>query len=375
MVILDSGKFVDVRVCIIIYSMPSTFLLYGANGFVGSAIARLAVQRGLRPLLAGRNAAKLAPLAAELGLEYRAFPLEDAAALERALCETGLVLHCAGPYLHTFEPVVEACLRSGAHYLDLSGEIPVYQSLFSRDERARQRGVMMLPGAGFDVVPTDCLAVHLKRRLPSATHLTLAFHTSGPARLPPGTANTGIETLGRGGGTLRRRSGRLEPGPLLGKSRWIDFGDGPRQAVLLGWGDVFTAFRSTGIGNIEVYSTAVPRCAAAVSALAGPLFRLSAVRRLARRNLPASLVGSTPEQRARTHTAVWGQVEDLPGSKATARLYGPEPGVDWTALAALAAVQRVLSGDAPPGFQTPAAAYGPDFALECEGVRREDVEG
>jgi short subunit dehydrogenase-like uncharacterized protein len=357
---------------IIIYLMTDTFLLYGSTGFVGEAIARLAVQRGLRPLLAGRSAEKLAPQAGELGLDYRAFALEDTPALERALSETGAVLHCAGPYVHTFQPMVDACLRCAAHYLDITGEIPVYQSLFGRDERARERGVMILPGVGFDVVPTDCLAVYLKRRLPSATNLTLAFHSKGRAGLPPGTANTMVETLGRGGSVMRRRGGRLEAGPRLGKSRGIDFGDGPRPATLIGWGDVFMAFHSTGIGNIEVYSTAMPRLVAAAVWLLKPAFRLPGVRRAVRAGLPAGMVGSTPEQRAGTRMVVWGQVEDLPGNKATARLYGPEAGVEWTARAALAAVQKVLGGDAPPGFQTPATAYGPDFVLECEGVRRED---
>lgn len=162
--------------------MASSFLLYGATGFVGEAIARLAVQSGLRPLLAGRDRARLAALAGELAVEYRVFPLEEAAALDRALEEVAVVLHCAGPYLYTFQPMLEGCLRTGTHYLDLTGEIPVYEALAARTAQARARRVMLLPGVGFDVAPTDCLAMHLKQRLPSASRLTLAFHSQGARR-------------------------------------------------------------------------------------------------------------------------------------------------------------------------------------------------
>jgi short subunit dehydrogenase-like uncharacterized protein len=66
---------------------------------------------------------------------------------------------------------------------------------------------MLLPGVGFDVVPTDCLALHLKQRLPSATRLRLAFQSVGPAGLPPGTQRTAIELLNYGDRV--RRNGKL----------------------------------------------------------------------------------------------------------------------------------------------------------------------
>ena len=94
------------------HHMPSTFLLYGATGYTGSLTARTAVQRGLKPILAGRDAAKVKALADELGLAWRAFPLEDGAALNLALREVPVVLHCAGPYSRTYKPMVDACLRT-----------------------------------------------------------------------------------------------------------------------------------------------------------------------------------------------------------------------------------------------------------------------
>jgi short subunit dehydrogenase-like uncharacterized protein len=348
-----------------------SFLLYGANGYVGEAAARLAIEQGLRPVLAGRNAREIGRLATELGVDHRVFGLDDARALDRALADVPLVLHCAGPYAHTSAPMVDACLRSAAHYIDITGEIPVYEAIAARDADARPRGVMLLPGAGFDVVPTDCLALHLKHRLPSASRLTLAFHTDGPAGLPPGTQRTAIELIPYGDRV--RRGGRLVTPQRGTRTRQIDFGRGPVTATRLTWGDLFMAYHSTGIPNIEDYVVlpASVRRQLAIVAWLRPLFRLAPVRNLLKRGVKP---GPTAEQRARTSTHVWGQVEDDHGGRATARLHGPEAGLEWTARAALAAVRRVLEGDAPAGFQTPATAFGADFVLECEGVTREDLD-
>jgi len=229
---------------------------------------------------------------------------------------------------------------------------------------------MLLPAVGFDVVPTDCLALHLKQRLASATHLRLAFQSEGPAGIPPGTANTMIEMIPFGNKV--RRNGQLETPPRGEKTRMIDFGSGPVEATMMLWGDIFTAYYSTEIPNIEDY-IALPaemRRQMAFIAYMRPLFRLTAVRNFFKHRMK---VGSTAEERARTHTSVWGEVEDDQGRKAMSRLHGPEGSVVWTARAALAAVRKVLAGNASPGFQTPALAYGADFVLECDGVTREDL--
>src|SRR5580765_143373 len=141
-------------------------LLYGANGYTGELVARRAAAAGVPVVLAGRNAPAVAALAAELGQDHRAFALDDAAALDRALAGITVVLNCAGPFSRTAAPLVAACLRARAHYLDITGEIAVLEALATRDAEARARGIALLPGAGFDVVPTDCLAAHVARRLP-----------------------------------------------------------------------------------------------------------------------------------------------------------------------------------------------------------------
>jgi short subunit dehydrogenase-like uncharacterized protein len=351
--------------------MSSECLLYGATGFVGEAIARMAVQRGLKPILAGRHAERVKALATELGVESRVFRLDDSKAMDAALGLSPVVLHCAGPFIHTFRPVLEGCLRTGTHYLDITGEIPVYQALADRDAEAKTRHVMLLPGVGFDVVPTDCLALHLKQRLPSATRLALAFTSHGPAGLPPGTQKTSIELIPYGGRV--RRNGQLVPFPAERETRMINFGRGPEQAILFPWGDVFTAFYSTGIPNISDYFVLPPALGQRMGMMSRlrPMLKFSVVRQMMQSQV---MPGPIPAARAATRVDVWGQVEDDAGGHATARLHGPEAGVEWTGLAALAVVRRVLAGEAPEGFQTPARAYGADLVMECEGVTREDVD-
>jgi short subunit dehydrogenase-like uncharacterized protein len=351
--------------------VPSNFLIYGSYGFVGTALTRMAIERGLHPILAGRSVEKLEAQISETHLEGLAFDLNNSSALDAALKDVVLVLNMAGPYRHTYKPVLEACLRTGTHYLDITGEISVYQGLAANDTKARQRGVMLLPGVGFDVVPTDCLALYLKQRLPSATQLTLALCPHGPGGLPPGTAKTVLDSL-PGGATLVRRDGRITSAPW-GKTRRIDFGRGPVEVTRMTWGDIFTAYYSTGIPNIEDYNrlSEINRRMLGMFQYTRPLFRLSVLRNLIFRLMP---VGSTPEQRARSSMSAWGEVQDDQGGIASARLHGPEGSVIWTSMAALNAVQRVLSGDAPPGFQTPAKAYGADFVMQCEGVTREDID-
>ncbi|MCU0517512.1 MAG: saccharopine dehydrogenase NADP-binding domain-containing protein [Oscillatoria sp. Prado101] len=351
--------------------MASNFLLYGSYGYTGSLIARWAVQRGLRPTLAGRDKNKLAAQAAELGLEYRAFSLEDAAALDAALADVPALLHCAGPFSHTSAPAVAGCLRTKTHYLDITGEIAVFEAAAARDAQALAAGVMLLPGVGFDVVPSDCLAAHLKRRLPEATRLALGFQAIGP--VSRGTATTMVENQHRGG--LVRRGGALTPVPAAWKTRKIDFGRGEVSAVTLPWGDVSTAYYSTGIPDIEVYA-AFPEStvrAMVASRYLRWLLGLPVVQNFQKRLIQAQPPGPTDAERAQGMSLLWAEAEDRAGKRALSRLRCPE-GYTLTALTALAAVGKVLAGEVSAGFQTPSKAYGPDFILEIEGVVREDVD-
>lgn len=350
--------------------MTGPWLLYGANGYTGELAARLAAARGHRPILAGRSAAGACALSDELRLERRIFSLDEPRRIDEALAGMSLVLHCAGPFSRTSRPMADACLRTRTHYLDLTGEVDVFEALAARDQEALAAGVMLLPGCGFDVVPSDCLALHLKGRLPGARRLALAY--GGFGRVSRGTATTAIEGLGRGG--LVRRGGVLTAVPSAWKTRRVDFGEGERKAVTIPLGDLSTAWHSTGIPDIELYFAAPPglRALAVASRYLGPLLGSAPVRRFLTARVRSGPPGPTEDERRRGRGFVWGEVEDDTGRRAVSRLATPE-GYTFTAHAALAVVERVLAGQAPAGFQTPARAYGPDFVLGLEGVTRTDL--
>jgi short subunit dehydrogenase-like uncharacterized protein len=348
--------------------MP-TFLLYGANGYTGALTARTAVERGQRPILAGRDAGAVSALAAQLGLEHRVFALDDARQVESGLDGVDVVLHSAGPFAHTARPMVAACLSRRVHYLDVTGEIAVFESIAALDSQAKDAGVMLMPGVGFDVVPSDCLAAHLKRRLPTATRLALGFQSFGG--FSRGTATTMLENVGRGGAV--RRAGKIVRVPACWRTRVIDFGNGPTIAMTIPWGDVSTAWHTTGIPNIEVYLAAPwqVRVFARLTRLFGWAFALGVVQRRLKRKIRAGKPGPSDEARARGGTYLWGEASDDRGAKVVSRQKGPE-GYTLTALTALAVVERVLGGEARPGFQTPAGMFGPDFILAIPGVERRD---
>ncbi len=349
--------------------MTQSFLLYGATGYTGRLVARAAIHQGLRPIIAGRDPAKVAALAGELGLEGRAFPLTDAAALDRALRETPVVLHCAGPYSQTYKPMVNACLRTGVHYLDITGELIEHTALAERDAEAAAAGVMLLPSVGFDVVPSDCLAAHLKRRLPTATHLTLAFQSFGG--MSRGTLISSIDTIDRAG--MIRRDGALTPVPAAWRTRQIDFGAGVVTVITLPWGDLATAYRSTGIPNIETYMAlpAGQRLAMKSARVLGPLLGSRPGKALLMRLAAGIPEGPSEAARAVGYSLLWGEVTDAAGHHAVSRMRTPHS-YTLTAQAAVAVVSRILCGDVRRGYHTPASAYGPDFALSLDGVTRWD---
>jgi short subunit dehydrogenase-like uncharacterized protein len=347
-------------------------MIYGATGYTGSLISREAACKGMRPILAGRTAETLAPLAVDLGLPHRAFPLDSPDAIANGVIGVHTVLNCAGPFSQTARPLAGACLRAGVHYLDITGEAAVFDWLAARDAEARDSGVVLLPGVGFDVVPSDCLAVHLKNRLPTATRLTLAFRSSG--RLSRGTALTTLERLVDGG--LVRENGILKRVPAAWKTRRVNFGDGPVPAITIPWGDVATAFHSTGIQNVEVYLAAPwpMRAGARLSRYLVWLLRTPFVQHRLQKRIRRGPPGPTEAERRQNRCDFWGEVSDPAGKTAAARQQTPD-GYDLTVQTALAAAKRVLDGAVAPGFWTPGKAFGPDFILGMPGAARTDEVG
>lgn len=347
-------------------------MIYGANGYTGRLIAAEALARGERPLLAGRRAEAVEPLAIELGLEARIFSLDDVDAVAEAIADQELVLHCAGPFLDTNKPMLKACLKSGVHYLDITGEAMVFERVMRWRESFVEAGIVALPGVGFDVVPSDCLARLLKERLPSAHRLTLGIRLQTSAS--PGTARTYVHALPAGG--IIRRDGALTVVPPAWRTRMIDFGDGPEEAMSIAWGDISTAHHSCGYTEIEAYFQVRPWVIWAFR-LTRPLrFALAPKRVRDALGGAAARLYKGPDGAARaSHGArIWGCAEDPSGRSVTMLLRGPDA-YALTVDAALEASAAVLAGEVAAGGYTPAMAFGGDFLGRLRDVEVSPVAG
>lgn len=358
---------------------PRPWLLYGAYGFTGHLLAEEAVLRGHRPILGGRDPARVEALAGELGLEGRTFPLDDPAALDRGLEGVELVLLAAGPFVRTWRPVVEACLHRRIHYLDITGEPSVLEAIYGRDGEARVRGVALLPGVGMDVVPTDAAAALSVARVPGATHLELALRSGGSSS--GGTLKTVLEHLPRG--LVVRREGRLVPGRPGAREfrRQVDFGPGDeggiRPVAPYTWGDLASAPRTTGIPNVTCYMASSPRTVRLLP-MALPVLRAAAglgpLRRWAQRRVEARVEGPDLETRRTARTRVWARASRTDGERgeveaAEVVLETPQ-GYAFTAVAGIRAVEELLGRWDLRGALTPVGAFGAEWALNLPGVRR-----
>lgn len=346
--------------------MGDSWMVYGAYGYTGRLILQQAVAAGFKPIVAGRDAARTESVALEFGLPHRSFALTDTQALRRGLDGMRAVLHCAGPFSQTAAPMITACLQVGTHYLDITGEIDVFAFAHANDSAARKRGVALVPGVGFDVVPTDCLAAMLKQELPDASELLLAFDAEGGPS--PGTALSSVEGLGKGGRI--RRDGNVISVPLGYKRRDILFPRGSRACVTIPWGDVYTAFISTGIPNIEVYMALPPRMISGLRRLRwlSPVLGLSPVQWLLKRRVLNSVSGPSQQRLDESHAYIYGEVRNQRGDVRAATLTTPN-GYALTALTALHMAHHLATdGAAHAGFYTPSLLMGPDFVRQFKGV-------
>ncbi len=343
-------------------------IVYGAYGYTGELIVRRCLELGIKPLLSGRNESKLKPVADKYGMPYQVADLK-ADDLDKLLAGGKVVIHAAGPFIHTSKPMVEACIRNKVHYTDITGEIAVFSQARKYNEQAKEAGVMVLPGTGFDVVPSDCLAAHMKSRMEDADDLVLAFYGTG--RASRGTSLTVVEGLGYGG-TIRK-DGKLKQVVDAFDVKRFDFGPKNMTAVTIPWGDVYTAFYSTGIPNIKVYM-GLPK--KAIDGMKwgkwfGWLMRTEFVKNKARAKIIAGQAGPTDEQRAKAATYLVGTVTDKSGKSLTSTLKTQE-GYTLTAMTAVHIAQQILQGNFKAGWQTPSLVYGKDVICEVSGSQFEN---
>lgn len=344
----------------------ATLLIYGSYGYNGRLISEEAADRGLEPVLAGRDREALVTQAADLGLEHRRFDLSDPAVVAEELADVDCVLNCAGPFSNTADELVEACIESETDYVDLTGEIPVIERIRRRNDDAEDAGITLFPAAALSSVPMDCLAAHLVERLPDATDLALGAETFRPPSV--GSITTLLEGLEDGGAI--RDEGRLVHVPAGWKSRRIDFGRGTRPAVTMPLGDVSTSHYTTGVPNVEVYVFAPPPARLALKAhrYVAPLLATDPVREGLKRLAQVLREGPSKRARERGTTYFWGEASNG-DERIVSRLRMSDPYV-VTGACALAVAERVLDGEVGAGYRTPAGEFGPEFVLDID-----DAEG
>ncbi|MDZ4716492.1 MAG: saccharopine dehydrogenase NADP-binding domain-containing protein [Cytophagales bacterium] len=348
----------------------SLVVVYGSYGYTGSLIVNQCKQKGLQVMLAGRNEALLRKQSKESGYPFQVVESHDAEGLRKLLEPALLVIHCGGPFRHTANSMAAACLATKTHYTDITGEYQVFESMADLDREAKAAGIMIMPGTGFDVVPSDCLAAHLKKRLPSATHLQLGFTMSegGSSR---GTKKSVTEGLGHPGQI--RTDGKLTPISLGEKVLEIDFGTFKTNTLNIPWGDISTAWRSTGIPNIEVYMGATDSMIsnAQRSKYFGWLLRQPWLKNYLLRKIDKGKAGPSQKRRESGRSFLWGKVWDGSGKTCISRIETLN-GYTLTALTAVLIAEKMLQGNLKTGYQTPSMAYGPDLILEIENTNRTD---
>ena len=345
-----------------------SFLIYGASGYTGKLIVECAAKKGLKPTLAGRTESKIKPLAEEFGLEYVIFSLDDIATIASHLEKFPVVLNCAGPFSRTAKQMVKACLQSGTHYLDITGEIEVFEMVKYNHEKAVAKNIILMSGVGFDVVPTDCMAKYLHTKQPDATHLELAWVGLGGS-ISHGTMSTMVENLGKSGAI--RENGKMIPKPTGHEGKIVDFGIKKVFCMTIPWGDISTAYSTTGIPNIKVF-TGVPKSSYNImkfQSLFNPIVSTDFVRNQIQKYVDKNISGPTAEQIVKGKSLIYGKVTNAKGDVIEARLETAE-GYLLTAEMSLIITEKVLADkNLKPGYHTPAALFGYELVLEMPNTK------
>lgn len=343
------------------------FLIYGANGYTGREIVKHAIHSGLKPIVAGRNQKEIEDLAKKHELPFRVFSLTNHHSIVEGLKDCSVILNCAGPFIFTVKPIINACLETTTHYLDITGELNIMEDLQQLNDQFIQRNIMCMPGTGFDVVPSDCLSKWLSLELPSANELKLAIkHSGGVSR---GTAMSIVEYVHKGG--CVREEGKIKD--VRPASKTIEFSIKGKEymAHLMRWGDISTAFFSTGIPNIEVYFTGSKsrkRLLRFVGSISG-ILKLRMIKSLLRVLVNLFVKGPRESDESSSGRFIWGKVTS-PDESTREGYIDVIPSYRLTVITAVYIGSRVLKGDFKPGFQTPSTAYGHHMVIDSGAAER-----
>lgn len=314
--------------------MTGRVLVYGATGYTGTLIAEHAADRGLDLAVGGRDPGRVRALAQRLDVPAVTLELDEPTRIAGALEQFDVVLNVAGPFRNTASPLMDAAIAARTHYLDTTAEFATFSLAASRDDAALRAGVMVMSGTGWDVVPTDSLAVYTASKVASPERLAIAIRITGGFSRGSLASAAGIEH----GDALVRKAGRLVSAAGI-PPRVFDVGAGDEEYLPASMGDLVTAHHSTGLGDIEVYlrtDSGFP-------------------------DLDDNAAGPTSEERDEGRYHAVAEVVGRDGDTARARIDTPR-GYAFTQLSSVEIARRAAAGETRPGFQSPASVYGHDLA-------------
>lgn len=325
-------------------------LLYGAAGYTGKIIAARAKALGLDFEIAGREDDKISALAAELGVAYHVFTVEDNTGWQLALAGKKVLINAAGPFRYTAREAMQACLKAGVHYLDISAELETYQLAESLDGEARRAGIQLMSGAGL-FVSYDALAVYLSKQVKEPVSLTVGFRHFGGFSRGSVLSSKNIADLG----LLIRKDGQLVQSDDQGTKKF-DFVGEEVECMPTPLGGIILSYKSTGIPNIrEYFSLKLP--ATQLPDIAPP-------------ELPE---GPSEQERAAGRNGLSGEVTGRDGTVVKACVDAPS-GYDLTPLSVVAVAHRILGDDFKTGYQSPGSAYGESIIHDIPYTYLADIQ-
>ena len=339
--------------------MDNKLIIYGAYGYSARLILENLKDKDIKPVLAGRDEYKLRKVANDFDCDFVVLNLEDEETIRKNLEGCHTLINCAGPFKYTAEKFFKACVAAGTNYLDITGEIPVLETSWKYDEQAKEKGITILPAVGFDVIPTDCIASRLKEKMPDAVSLKLGFENKG-GKMSRGTNLTSLEMLDEDGKI--RRNGKIMSVKLGELTYEIKNSDLDFRGVAIPWGDVSTAYYSTGIPDIEVYMGVSP--AAFISrrlfAFGREVLSIDFIKNFLQKQVKQRLDGPTAYERQKASMLVWGEVTNAKKEKLF-EAYRFIDGYELTGRGAAEAAIAVLNDKVDKGTKTPSLAFGHQF--------------
>lgn len=342
-------------------------MVYGANGYSAQLIIEELLKRNIKPILAGRNEKAVQKIAIKYSCDYRIFDLTDDKKSIEALNDIHTVINCAGPFKYTAKDMIDYCLQTGTNYLDITGEMPVHAYAFGCDKLAKEKGIVILPSVGFDIIPTDCLAKKLSEQMPNAKNLKLGF-LNVKGKISRGTLLTTLEFLG-GSGRIRK-DGKLIESPIGYYTVNVKKENFSFNGISIPWGDVFTAYISTGIPNIEVYLglSTFAFVFRKILLQVVKLLRIPLLKNIIADFIKGKFTGPDKTERDSTKTYIWGRVENVKG-EILEEVYQVMEGYNMTAVGAAESAIRILNNEVKPGSYTPSLAFGSNY-LDLVVIKR-----